>query len=196
MLDHDARSYELIARVFAGRPERPLAGRHPRQHHALLADQHRGLVGAALLGEQARPSSRRRASTSRSASALPRRDLSGAAELGGAGLSRTSSTTTGCKGGHFAAWEQPQIFSEESGRPSGRCADRGARGVGAAADRGRVPGAGRRDHLAQFRAADPGRASREGGRRPVLHLLLRQLAAHAPLRKGLGERSTGTTGWS
>ncbi len=26
-------------------------GRHPRQHHALLADQHGGVVGAALLGE-------------------------------------------------------------------------------------------------------------------------------------------------
>ena len=38
------------------------AGRHPRQRHPLLADEHRRLVGAALLGEQARRSSPRRAS--------------------------------------------------------------------------------------------------------------------------------------
>jgi hypothetical protein len=27
------------------------------------------------------------------------------------------------KGGHFAAWEQPQLFSEEVRTASGRCAD-------------------------------------------------------------------------
>ena len=67
----------LRARGFAGRPGRldarprraqlrahrarlrradrgPDARRHPRQRHALLADEHGGLVGAPLLGEQAR----------------------------------------------------------------------------------------------------------------------------------------------
>ena len=43
----------LIARVFDGAAGGPDARRHPRQRHALLADQHGGLVGAALLGEQA-----------------------------------------------------------------------------------------------------------------------------------------------
>ena len=63
MLDHDARSYALIARVFAGQARGPHARRHPRQRHALLADEHGGLFGASLLGEQAgllRPEGRRR----------------------------------------------------------------------------------------------------------------------------------------
>ena len=33
-LDHDARSYELIARVFRRTSRGPHARRHPRQHHA------------------------------------------------------------------------------------------------------------------------------------------------------------------
>ena len=64
MLDHDARSQSLIARVFDGGSE-GLTGRHPRQRHALLADEHGGLIGAPVLGEQARRSSRRRASRCR-----------------------------------------------------------------------------------------------------------------------------------
>ena len=53
MLDHDARSYELIARVFDGQVRGPHARRHARQHHALLADEHGGLFGSSVLGEQA-----------------------------------------------------------------------------------------------------------------------------------------------
>ena len=52
MLDHDERSYQLIARAFAGRSGRPLARRRPRQRHPLLADEHGGLLGPPLLGEQ------------------------------------------------------------------------------------------------------------------------------------------------
>ena len=46
---------------------------------------------------------------------LPRRAVPGAEELGRAGVSRTTSSTTTRldRGGHFAAWEQPKLFSEE-----------------------------------------------------------------------------------
>ena len=44
----------------------PVAGRRPRQRHALLADEHGGLLGASVLGEQARRSSLPRTSPSRS----------------------------------------------------------------------------------------------------------------------------------
>ena len=54
MLDHDARSYALIARVFDGAAGGTDARRHPRQRHAVLADEHGGLVGPPVLGEQAR----------------------------------------------------------------------------------------------------------------------------------------------
>ncbi len=53
MLDHDARSYALIARVFAGQPEGLTRDDILRQRHALLADEHRGVFGSSLLGEQA-----------------------------------------------------------------------------------------------------------------------------------------------
>ena len=66
--------------------ERPHARRHPGQHHAVLADQHRGVLGAAVLGEQApllrgqgREGPGRREH-------LRRRDLPGSAELGRAGV--------------------------------------------------------------------------------------------------------------
>ena len=57
MIDHDDRSQKMIARAFAGQSRGPVEGRRARQRHALLADQHRDLVGAALLGQRA-PSGR------------------------------------------------------------------------------------------------------------------------------------------
>ena len=39
-LDHDARSYELIARVFQRTGRGPDARRHPRQRHDYLVDEH------------------------------------------------------------------------------------------------------------------------------------------------------------
>ncbi len=93
MIDHDIRSYEMIARVFDGEAGRADARRRPRQRHALLADEHRDLVGAPLLGHRAQsaagrllrreghqdPGRRER---------LRRGDLPGAAELGGEGVSQ------------------------------------------------------------------------------------------------------------
>ena len=91
MLDHDIRSYELIARVFDGKAEGLTQGRHPRQRHALLADQHGDLLGAALLGQCALPVGRLLRSARHQdpgrGQRLPGRDLPGAAELGREGLS-------------------------------------------------------------------------------------------------------------
>ena len=54
MLDHDTDSYYKISHAFVdGQPHgRPDARAHPRQHHAVLADQHRRLGGAVVLGER------------------------------------------------------------------------------------------------------------------------------------------------
>ena len=49
-LDHDARSYALISRVFAGRIRRPHARRHSRQHHDHLVDEHSAFWRSSLLG--------------------------------------------------------------------------------------------------------------------------------------------------
>ena len=49
-LDHDARSYELIARVFRRTVRGPHARRHPRQHHDHLVDEHGAFWRPSLLG--------------------------------------------------------------------------------------------------------------------------------------------------
>ena len=57
MLDHDTDSYEKISRAFVeGSPTGDLtAGKHRRQHHAVLADRHRGVGGPGVLGERTSP---------------------------------------------------------------------------------------------------------------------------------------------
>ena len=87
MLDHDAYSLEDIASAFDGEPGRqPDPRRGPRQHHAHLADEHRGLLGSPLLGEHARLLRRQGRHRPGRGERLPARALSGAAELGRAGL--------------------------------------------------------------------------------------------------------------
>ena len=81
ILDHDISSYELIARL-----RWPIRGadarRHSRQHHPLLADEHRGLFGAPLLGEQAEFRCPEERGYPGGRECLPRRDLYGLAALG------------------------------------------------------------------------------------------------------------------
>ena len=114
ILDHDIRSYKLIARVFDGQAGGPDARRHPRQHHALLADEHGDLLGAPLLGEQAGlrfPEGRRYPGRRER---LPGRDLSRCsrswAEQAYPKLIHYNKLP---KGDHFAAWEQPELFVGE-----------------------------------------------------------------------------------
>ena len=127
MLDHDIQSYELIARVFDGAQRRPDPRRHPRQCHALLADQHRGFVGAAVLGDAQQQGrllrSARRAAADRR-QRVPLRNLPGAGELGADGLSaprflpgaRQRHALRGV-GAAAACW--PRTCA----RPSGQCAE-------------------------------------------------------------------------
>ena len=53
ILDHDARSYAAHRTRLRRTARRPHARRCPRQHHALLVDEHGDLFGASLLGKQA-----------------------------------------------------------------------------------------------------------------------------------------------
>ena len=52
MLDHDARELRAHRARLRRAERRTDARRHPRQHHALLVDEHGDLVGAALLGQR------------------------------------------------------------------------------------------------------------------------------------------------
>ena len=96
-------------------------GSHPRQHHCVLADRHRGLGGPVVLGERTSPGSRGRGRAASSAGQapgrlhhVPRRDLPGPAQLGREVATPTSPTSTRpTRGGHFAAWEEPELFATE-----------------------------------------------------------------------------------
>ena len=92
-LDHDARSYELISRVFARTSRRPHPRRHPRQHHDHLVDEHSALRRPSLLGVlgQRRVLQCERRLDPGCRERLPRRTLSCSAELGGAGISQADS---------------------------------------------------------------------------------------------------------
>ena len=88
-------------------------GRHPRQRHAVLADEDGRLIGTLVLGEQASVLRAQGRHAADRRQRLPRRDLRRPATLGRAGLSEPIHYHRLPKGGHFAAWEQPELFSEE-----------------------------------------------------------------------------------
>ena len=105
----------LVEKVLRGHlPERPHARRPPRQHHALLADEHRRLRRSPLLGEQGGLLRRQGHHDPVRDQRLPRRAVPGTAELGRARVPRQPHPLQrGRRGGHFAAWEQPELFSAE-----------------------------------------------------------------------------------
>ena len=84
MLDHGDGTGQpgLVQQVLEdpGEPSDP--GRPPGQHHALLADEHRDLRGPSLLGEQGRLLQRQEHLHPLRHKRLPRRAVSGPAELG------------------------------------------------------------------------------------------------------------------
>jgi pimeloyl-ACP methyl ester carboxylesterase len=90
MLDHGDGTGQpgLVKEVLEERlPERPHARRSPRQHHALLADQHRDLRGSPLLGEHGGLLRRQEHLDPVRHQRVPRRAVSGSAELGRARVS-------------------------------------------------------------------------------------------------------------
>jgi pimeloyl-ACP methyl ester carboxylesterase len=110
MLDHDADSYDKISRAFRDGPPSggPDTGQDRRQHHAVLADEYRDLVGTALLGglpNHLRCDRVRGEAPGTVASGgvhrLPRRDLRGPAQLGREGLSEPDLFQRGRQGRPF-----------------------------------------------------------------------------------------------
>ena len=78
----------LIARILEGKlPGRAHAGRHPRQHHAVLADEHRSLGGSPLLGEHGGVLRRQADHDPVRHQRVSGRAVPGSAQLGGAGIS-------------------------------------------------------------------------------------------------------------
>ena len=113
-LDHDQRSYRLIARVFARADRGPHARRHPRQHHAHLVDEHGGFFGPSLLGEQgSRSSASRGVTVPVAVSVFPDELYPLPRSWAERAYPKLIHYNKVDKGGHFAAWEQPKLFSEE-----------------------------------------------------------------------------------
>ena len=120
MLDHDTDSYYKISRAFVDGPAlgqshpRP----HPRQHHALLADRHRRLGGPLVLGERTshsrggRPGSPPVSAPGR-LHHVPRRDLRAPRSWVEQAYPTLIYFNKVDRGGHFAAWEEPELFSSE-----------------------------------------------------------------------------------
>jgi hypothetical protein len=120
MLDHETDSYYKISRAFLGGPPlgQPHPRAHPRQRHALLAGRHRRLGRPLVLGERTSPSRRRRPDPSPChppgrLQRLPRRDLQAPRSWVQLGYPTLMYYNKPARGGHFAAWEEPQLFSEE-----------------------------------------------------------------------------------
>ena len=122
MIDHDTDAYYKIARAFVdGQPSGNLTRDHILDNiTAVLADRHRRLRGPVVLGGL-RAGRAGRGPPAAAAAAdpgrlhdVPRRDLADSAQLG-----RDESYPNVIyfnevdKGGHFAAWEEPELFSTE-----------------------------------------------------------------------------------
>ena len=122
LLDHDTDSYYKISRAFVdGEPVgQPHAGQHRRQHHGVLADRHRRsaarsywedgrALAAALASGQPPP-----------AVTVPVGFTTFPGEIWASPRSWVEAVYPDLayfnevdKGGHFAAWEEPQLFSAE-----------------------------------------------------------------------------------
>ena len=91
---------------------------HPRQHHAVLADRHRGLGGPVVLGKRASPGPRGRAAPP--PVKLPVGFTTFPGEIFRAPRSWVEASyptltyfNEADRGGHFAAWEEPDLFTTE-----------------------------------------------------------------------------------
>ena len=113
MLDHDARSYELISRVFDGKAE-GLTRDDVLDNITLYWLTNTAVSSARLyLGEQAGVLRRQECHDPGRRERFSGRDLCRAAKLGRAGVPKLIHYNRLDKGGHFAAWEQPELFTAE-----------------------------------------------------------------------------------
>ena len=122
-LDDRPRHRQLLQdrrRLRGGEADRqPDARQRARQRHALLADGNGRVGGAGRTGRTAEPrrsppARRRRRSRSRSGSRSSPARSSGRRAAGPRRRTRRSTYFNKAeRGGHFAAWEEPQIFTDE-----------------------------------------------------------------------------------
>ena len=98
--------------------------RRPGQHHAVLADRHGSLCGPPVLGKQGQPVQRRRRLGPGRRERLSRRELPAPRSWTQQAYHNLIYYNKPATGGHFAAWEQPQLFAAEVRAGLGRGANR------------------------------------------------------------------------
>jgi pimeloyl-ACP methyl ester carboxylesterase len=113
MLDHDARSYALIARVFAGRPE-GLTRDDILENVTLYWLTNTGVSSGRLYWESKLPFfAPKGVAIPVAVSAFPDEIYTAPQSWTERSYPRLIHYNRLAKGGHFAAWEQPAIFTEE-----------------------------------------------------------------------------------
>jgi pimeloyl-ACP methyl ester carboxylesterase len=113
MLDHDARSYALIARVFAGQPE-GLTRDDILDNVTLYWLTNTGVSSARLYWESKLPFfAPKGVAIPVAVSAYPDEIYTAPRSWAEKAYPKLIHYNRLSKGGHFAAWEQPKVFSEE-----------------------------------------------------------------------------------
>jgi pimeloyl-ACP methyl ester carboxylesterase len=113
MLDHDARSYELIARVFAGKPE-GLTRDDVLDNVTLYWLTTTAVSSARLYWESKLPFfAPKNVEIPTAISVFPDEIYAAPRSWAERAYPNLVHFNTLDRGGHFAAWEQPQLFSEE-----------------------------------------------------------------------------------
>ena len=121
MLDHDTDSYYKISRAFVdGEPAGNLTrDAHPRQHHAVLADGHRAPRPPGRTGRTdehrrcGRGRRRRRRLVPVAFTTFPGEIFAAPRSWAEAVYPNLIYFNEVDRGGHFAAWEEPELFSAE-----------------------------------------------------------------------------------
>jgi len=106
-------SYELIARVFDGHVEGLTRDDVLEQHHALLVDEHGDFCGTSLLGKQVSFFEPKSVSIPVAVSIFPDEIDAVPRSWAERAYPKLIHDNKLDKGGHFAAWEQPELLTEE-----------------------------------------------------------------------------------
>ena len=134
MIDHDTDSYQKIARGFVHRTTfgQSHPGTHRRQHHPVLADRHRGVGCALVLGRRTRkcscgwPGSHAGLDSGRLHD-VPRGDLADPAQLGREGVPQRHLLQRGGQGRSLRRLGEPGSSRKSCAPPSACCASRHSR---------------------------------------------------------------------
>ena len=114
MLDHDATATRTSRAAFAGDPVGNLTRDEVLDNITLTWLTNTGdLLGPPLLGEHARLLRHQGRHGAGRRERLPQRALPGAAELDREGVPEPHLLQRGRRGNHFAAWQEPELFSAE-----------------------------------------------------------------------------------